>query len=207
MAGGTDSLTDVEVLQGTDGNILLVGNGGFATIQEAIDAAVDGDTIMVAAGTYQEQIVIDGKDVTLEGAGIGETIILSPDAADLELSHVETNSGSPNRYSVVTITNDADVTIEGVTVDGNDQGAIPHQRLQFQRHLRDQLRRHNRRRRGDQYPRGGRSTKCPATSATTQSSPPATMAPTAATDRIRDHRELGHQRLPEDRHLCQRPER
>ena len=76
---GTDSLTDVEIVQGTDGDILLVGNGGFATIQEAIDAAEDGDTILVAAGEYQEQLVIDGKDITIKDAGNGDVTILSPD--------------------------------------------------------------------------------------------------------------------------------
>ena len=49
----------------------------------------------------------------------------------------------------MTITNDADVTIEGVTVDGNDQGDIPASELQFQRHLRHQFRRHDRHCRGD----------------------------------------------------------
>ena len=121
---GTNSLTDVEIVQGTDGNILLVGNGGYATIQEAITAAENGDTILVAAGEYQEQLVIDGKDITIKDAGNGDVTILSPDDDNLEVNATDANSSRPNKVAVVTITNGADVTLEGVTVDGNDQGDI-----------------------------------------------------------------------------------
>ena len=47
-----------------------MGNGGFATIQAAINAAVAGDTIMLAAGTYNENIVLD-RAVTILGANHG----------------------------------------------------------------------------------------------------------------------------------------
>ena len=40
--------------------IHLVGTGGFATIQEAVDAASNGDTIVVEAGTYVEQVQVEG---------------------------------------------------------------------------------------------------------------------------------------------------
>ncbi|QIG48153.1 hypothetical protein G5V57_10705 [Nordella sp. HKS 07] len=67
-ADGTDTLDGVEVLEdAVDGKTLLVGGGGFATIQAALDAAADGDTIMLAAGTFGGPLTID-KQVTILGA-------------------------------------------------------------------------------------------------------------------------------------------
>jgi hypothetical protein len=68
---GTDLLNGVEKISAGGGhNFLLVGNGGYASIQAAINAAVAGDTIMLAAGTYNENIVLD-RAVTILGANHG----------------------------------------------------------------------------------------------------------------------------------------
>ena len=100
---GTDRLTGVEIVSSASGNILLVGSGGFATIQAAIDAASDGDTIMVAAGTYDEDLLIN-KGVTILGAEAGNAVG-GRDAA--------TGVGE------TTILGDAEVTASsGVTLDG-----------------------------------------------------------------------------------------
>ncbi|MBN1516106.1 hypothetical protein JXA32_06020 [Candidatus Sumerlaeota bacterium] len=40
---------------------LIVGDGGYNTIQNAIDAAVDGDEIIVEPGVYYENIEFNGK--------------------------------------------------------------------------------------------------------------------------------------------------
>jgi hypothetical protein len=49
----------------------------YATIQSAADAAAPGDEIVVSAGIFEEQLVIT-KDLTLTGAGIGQTVLLAP---------------------------------------------------------------------------------------------------------------------------------
>lgn len=70
-ADGTDSLSNVEIVDGAGaGKYLLVGAGGFATIQAAVNAAAAGDTILVGAGTYAETVTVN-KAVTILGANAG----------------------------------------------------------------------------------------------------------------------------------------
>ena len=71
---GTDTLEGVERLQFNDQIVLVVGAGGFATIQGAVDAAAGGEIILVAAGTYAENVTID-VPLTITGAGVAATVI------------------------------------------------------------------------------------------------------------------------------------
>jgi uncharacterized protein (TIGR03382 family) len=55
---------------------LTVSSGGtYSTIQSAVDAASNGDTVQVSSGTYSGCVDLSGKDLTLTGAGSGTTTI------------------------------------------------------------------------------------------------------------------------------------
>ena len=64
--------------------------GDYTRIQEAIDASSSGDTISIAAGTYNELINFSGKAITVHGAGATLTTI---DGTGLAGSVVTFNSG------------------------------------------------------------------------------------------------------------------
>ena len=116
---GTDNLVGVEILDGAGGNILIVGNGGFATIQAAVDAAGDGDTILVTTGTYVEQVEVDGFAGLTIMAADGATVTLRA-PADVHTTAITTNDREAN--AVLTVENSTDVMIEGITVDGDGRG-------------------------------------------------------------------------------------
>src|ERR1700712_1428730 len=64
--------------QAADSCVNVAGSGGcFATIAAAIADAgtVDGDTITVASGTYNEDQLLVNKGVKIVGAGMGKTVI------------------------------------------------------------------------------------------------------------------------------------
>jgi hypothetical protein len=88
------------------GNTLYVGGAGpgnYTTIQDAIDDASDGDTIVVYPGIYYEHQVLINKALIIQGAGWATTII---DGSDALLTDV----------GLVRIVASGDVSFQGFTI-------------------------------------------------------------------------------------------
>ncbi|MEF8761583.1 MAG: cadherin domain-containing protein [Candidatus Accumulibacter sp. UW25] len=114
LTGTITSIFNITDVAGNSGYV--TGNVVYTTIQAAVDAASANDTILIANGTYTEQVVIDGKNgLTLQEADGATVIIKAP--ADV----IETVRSSSDRelHGVVTVKNALDVTLDGITVDGD----------------------------------------------------------------------------------------
>ena len=98
----------------------------YATVQAAVDAAVDGDVIEIAPGTYAESVVIAGKNLTLQSdfatsgdpAAVLGTVIGG--AVDLvtgdPLNAVEVKEGPLDKS--------AHVVFIGLTIADGDSGVL-----------------------------------------------------------------------------------
>ena len=120
-AEGTDTLKGVEQVSGSDGQhyLLVGGNGGYATLQAAVNAAHDNDIILVASGTYDEQVTVNGKSgLTIEAADGATVTIGAP--ADVTQTAISTSGRAIN--AVVTVLNGSNVQIENITIDGHGAG-------------------------------------------------------------------------------------
>jgi hypothetical protein len=90
-------------------------NAAFTTIQAAVDAAPPGATVKVSRGTYTEEIVIT-KDLHVEGAGVGATILQSPATLTPFAVFVSNVSTETPLGAVIRITNGAKVRMFGFTI-------------------------------------------------------------------------------------------
>ncbi|TGD94864.1 hypothetical protein EU555_30910, partial [Methylobacterium nonmethylotrophicum] len=124
-AAGTDTLTNVEVVDDARaGRTLLVGGSGYGTIQAAIDAAQSGDTILVAQGTYAENLVVSTANVTLRAlstsAVIQGGIAINAGATGVTLDGFTISGTVPGNEdsSVFVLANGATITNNVITNPG-----------------------------------------------------------------------------------------
>lgn len=87
------------------------------TIQAAVTAASPGDLIDVMAGVFVEQVHVTTENLTIQGSGVASTFIQSP--VNLTDYFV---TGTNNNYPVVFVDGVNSLTLNNLTVDGDNQG-------------------------------------------------------------------------------------
>jgi len=108
------------------------GPADFNNIQAAIDDSNNGDTILVAAGTYYENIRIAWKDditvqgagaesTTIDGGGNGHVVVFNP-ASGTVSGFTITNSGNDLLFSAGVFTSQSTVTIANNIITNNANG-------------------------------------------------------------------------------------
>ena len=97
---------------------ILDNSGGqdYTSIQAAINAAKNGDTVVVAAGTYIENVVVN-KSINLVGAGAGVTIVRGSNPHD-HVFNVSINNVNISGFTVKRAKSEYDYYFAGIYLNG-----------------------------------------------------------------------------------------
>jgi predicted outer membrane repeat protein len=113
--GADEVLTDDKLI-----TVALDGSGDYLKIQDAIDGALEGDKIIVAKGTYFENIIFDGKEITLTSTNPDDWDVVSETIIDGGgIDSVVTFDGTESSECVLT-----GFTITGGYTDYSDGGGL-----------------------------------------------------------------------------------
>ncbi len=98
------SSTGLAVTHVVDGT----GGGEYLTVQEGVDAAANGDTVLIMPGTYWAPVVIDGKCLTFEGQGQSVTQIFW-DGLEPTMEFLNTPTPQESRIADITVAHSFDL--------------------------------------------------------------------------------------------------
>jgi len=87
------------------------------SIQAAVDKADPGDTIRLEEGTYTQQVNISTDDITVKGAGAGETVIKPPASPNGNCDAAEGPTGICVGVAPIAEDGTVNKVVEGVTVE------------------------------------------------------------------------------------------
>lgn len=76
------------------------GTGNFSTIQEGVDHAKNGDTLVIHPGTYNEHVSIIGKELHLKGTD-RDTCIIQYDTADYRNATLVMAAGGVSNLTII----------------------------------------------------------------------------------------------------------
>lgn len=111
-------LQNSRILVNAGSSLLIVGEGGYDSIQEAVNNASSGDVIFVHKGVYRENIIIN-KAVTLIGEDRENTIIDGNSKGNV----ISINASYVN-ISGFTIKNSEPITGYGIIIDHSEKVII-----------------------------------------------------------------------------------
>jgi parallel beta-helix repeat protein len=102
----------------------------YPTIQDAVDAAVSGDTIIVRAGLYQEHVTLDKtlileteEGATIDGGGSLSTVTIAAEGCTVSGFSVTGSGSHPHENAGIRIESGGN-TISGNTIWGNKEDGI-----------------------------------------------------------------------------------
>ena len=102
-------------------DVLYVGNDSkYKTIQDAVNASVPGDLIVIKVGNYNENVTINTNNITIKGNSSIDTRVSTAKSTPLAVFHV---TAEWVNITLLNITATAD-SVCGVLIDGADNCTV-----------------------------------------------------------------------------------